>query len=98
MTFQFEKERVTAVSPEGRPMGFIVFPQVRTGLVNISQIMTYPAFRGQGVDNAMMEALLSYLERNDQKAALTSPFAQQYLEKNPKWKHILPGEMHFTTH
>ena len=98
MTFSFEKERMTAVSPEGQPMGFITFPRVRAGLVNISQIMTFPAFRGQGVDNAMMESLLTHLEQHHQKAALTSPFAQQYLEKNPKWRHILPSEMHFTTH
>ena len=98
MTFRFEKERITAVSPDGMPMGYITFPRVRAGLVNISQTMTLPAFRGQGVDSAMMEALLAHLERSHLKAALTAPFAQQYLEKNPKWKHLLPGEMHFTTH
>ena len=98
MNFIFEKERMTAVGPDGHAMGYIIFPRVRAGLVNISQIMTFPAFRGQGVDSAMMEALLSHLEQQNQKAALTSPFAQQYVETHPKWKHLLPGCIHFTTH
>ena len=46
----------------------------------------------------MMEALFSHLSKLGMKAALTCPFAQQYLEKNPQWKNILPGEIHFTRH
>lgn len=98
MTFAFDKERVTAISSEGIPMGFISFPQVRTGLVNISHAMTFPRFRGQGVAESMMEALLNHLTHQNQKAALTCPFAQQYIGNHPEWKHILPGEIHFTTH
>lgn len=98
MTFAFEKERMTAISEDGIPMGYITFPRVRGDLVNISHVMTYPRFRGQGVAESMMEALLAHLTRRNQKAALTCPYAQQYVSKQEKWKHILPGEMHFTTH
>ena len=96
MTFRFEKERITALTPEGRSMGFIAFPRIRAGLVNISQITVSSAFRGQGVEDAMLEALLAHLEEHGLKAALTCPFAQRYVEQNPRWKKILPGELHFT--
>ena len=84
MTFAFEKERVTAISPDGIPMGHIHFQQIKPSLVNIRQVKVLPAFRGQGIDSAMMEALLSYLERSNQKAALTAPLAQQYLAQGAK--------------
>jgi len=98
MTFVFEKERIRAVSDDGTPMGHIAFPRVRAGLVNISQVVTYSDFRGQNIAHAMMDALLPHLIRQGLKAALTSPFAQQYVHDHPQWKSVLPGEMHFTTH
>ena len=96
MTFSIQKERITAISPEGIPMGCITFPRVRAGLVNISQMTVFPDFRHQGVEDAMMEALLSHLEQQSQRAVLLCPFAQQYVEQNPQWKKILPGDIHFT--
>ena len=98
MTFAFEKERLTAVSSDGIPMGYITFPQIRPDLVNINHVMTYPKFRGQGVAENMMNALLTHLTGLNQKAALTCPFAQQYVSKHPQWQHLLPGHIHFTTH
>ena len=98
MTFSFDKERLAAISADGIPMGYIAFPLVRAGLVNISQVMTHPKFRGQHVESAMMDALLPHLIQQNLKAALTSPFAQQYVGSHPEWKSILPGELHFTKH
>lgn len=98
MTFSFQKERITAVSPEGVTMGYITFPGLRAGLVNINQMTVFPSFRGQQAEEAMMEALFSHLSGLGVKAALTCPFAQQYVQKHPRWKMILPEEIHFTRH
>ena len=98
MTFAFEKERMTAISSDGIPMGYITFPRVRSNLVNINHVMAYPKFRGQGVADGMMDALLSHLAEQNQKAALTCPYTQQYVRKHDEWKHILPDKLHFTTH
>lgn len=98
MNISFEKEHMTAISSSHIPMGFIDFPQVRPGLVNITQVRVSPQFRGQGVEDIMMEALLNHLSQQDRKAALSSPFAQQYVGKHPEWKHILPEKIHFTRH
>ena len=96
MTFRFDKESITALSPEGIPMGRICFPRIHAGLVNISQFTVLPAFRMQGVEDLLMEALLTHLEEQGLKAILTCSFAQQYVQKNPQWAKILPGEIHFT--
>lgn len=98
MTFTFEKERIRAVSDDGMPMGHIAFPRVRPGLVNISQVMIHPRYRGQNLEAAMMDALLPHLMRQGAKAAITNPFAQQYVSDHPEWKHVLPEEIHFTRH
>ena len=98
MTFSFQKERLTAASPEGVPMGYIAFPRIRAGLVNVVRVSVSPEFRGLGVEEAMMEALFSHLSKLGLRAALTCPFAQQYAEKQPRWRSLLPGEIHFTRH
>lgn len=98
MTFTFEKERMTAFDHGGSVMGYIAFPRIRPNLVNISQVFTHPDFRRQGVGEAMMEAVLTHLLDQNQKAALTCPFAQQYVGKHPQWKAILPGEIRCVTH
>lgn len=98
MTFAIEKERIRAIHEDGTPMGHITFPRVRAGLVNISQVMIHPEFRGQNVEQAMMDALLPHLMGQGMKAALTNPFAQRYVSDHPEWKHVLPGEIHFTRH
>ena len=98
MNVSFEKERMTIISGSHIPMGFIAFPHVRPGLVNITQVSVAPQFRGQGVEDVMMEALLNHLSQQNQKAALSSPFAQQYVGNHPEWKHILPQKIHFTRH
>ena len=96
MIFQFEKERITALTLEEMPMGYATFPRIRAGLVNISQMVIFPAFRKAGVEEAMMEALFAHLDQHDLKAVLLCPFAQQYVKKHPEWEKILPGEIHFT--
>lgn len=98
MTYSIEKERLTARGENGVLMGSVSFPRIRAGLVNISQVTVPPRFRGQGVEAGMMDALLNHLEGKHQKAALTSPYAQKYVENNARWKHILPEKIHFTTH
>ena len=98
MKFVFEKERMSVLTPDGTCMGRITFPRVKAGLVNIREVTVFPAFRGQGVEDAMLETLLKHLDTQGLKAALTCPVAQNYLASHPEWKRILPGEMHFTTH
>ena len=98
MTFAFEKEWMTAFSDDGTPMGWIRFPRIRAGLVNIDQISLQPEFRNMGIEETMMEALLPHLLQTHQKAALSCPFAQQYIGSHSEWSQILPGRMHFTVH
>lgn len=98
MTYSIEKERLTAHGENGILMGTVNFPRIRAGLVNISQVTVLSQFRGQGVEAGMMDALLDHLTRSNQKAALTSPYAQKYVENNTRWKHILPEKIHFTSH
>ena len=98
MIFEFGKEKITARSDSGIPMGMIRFPRVRAGLVNIDQIIVYSEFRDLGVEEQMMDALLPHLLQTHQKAVLSCPAVQQYVSRHEEWKQILPGSIHFTTH
>ena len=98
MTIQFQNGRLTARCGSGNIMGYITFPQIRKGLVNIDRVQVAPEYRGRGVETAMMEALLIHLRQQGMKAALTSPAVQRYVAENPDWKQILPESMHMTAH
>lgn len=98
MTFTIGKERLTAVDPHGVPMGYVSYPQIRAGLVNVSEVVTFPGFRDQGVAEALLGALFAHLSQTGRKAALTCPLAQQYLETHSRWKSVLPDSIHFTTY
>ena len=98
MEFTITKERITAIHSDGSPMGYITFPQVRAGLVTVDQMAIHPPFRGQGVEDALMEALFRHLSTQGRKAALRCSFAQGYLQAHPEWKSLLPDSIHFTTY
>ncbi|MBQ8599605.1 MAG: N-acetyltransferase [Oscillospiraceae bacterium] len=97
MPANFEKERMTMLTEDGIPMGYITFPQVKKNLVNIDHVLTYPKFRGQGNAANMMEALLAHLEQQEKKVILTCSYAQQYMADNPQWQHMM-GSVYFEKH
>ena len=98
MTISIVPEQLTAVAPDGSPMGRIEFPRIRRGLVNIRRVTVAPAFRHQGVEDAMLAALLAHLAEENQKAVLADPCAQRYVAGNPQWKAILPDGITCVTH
>lgn len=98
MTVRYEKSRLSAVDGAGKTMGYVTFPQIRKGLVNIDRVQIMPGYRKEGVETALLNALLIHLEQRGEKAALTSPAAQRHAAKNPRWKAVLPDSMHMTAH
>ena len=95
---QFQAGRLTAVSRAGKTMGYVTFPQIRKGLVNIDRVQIIPEFRSRGVEAVMLDALLMHLKEQGIRAVLTSPAAQRIAAENPQWKQILPDSMHMTSH
>lgn len=95
---QHQTGRLTAVSGAGKIMGYVTFPQIRKGLVNVDRVQIVPEYRYAGIEAALLDALLSHLQQQSMKAVLTSPAAQRYAAKNPQWKSVLPDSMHMTAH
>ena len=98
ITMKYEPGRLTALSSSGMTIGYITFPQIRKGLVNVDRLQIFPEYRGRGVEAMLMDALLAHLEQQDVKAALTSPAVQRYAAEHPEWKAVLPESMHMTAH
>lgn len=95
---QYQPGRLTAVNSAGKTMGYVTFPQIRKGLVNIDRVQIFPEYRLAGVETALLDALLPHLQQQGIKAALTSPAAQRHAAKNPRWKSVLPDSIHMTAH
>ena len=95
MPINFEKEKMTFINEDGIPMGYITFPEIKKGLVNIDHVLTYPKFRGQGNADNMMDTLLHHLDEKGCKVVLTCSFAQKYVADHPEWEHLLPTNIHF---
>ena len=98
ITMKYEAGRLTALSSSSMTMGYITFPQIRKGLVNVDRLQILPEYRGRGVEAMLMDALLAHLEQQDVKAALTSSKVQRYAAEHPEWKAVLPESMHMTAH
>lgn len=98
ITIQYQPGRLTAVSSAGKIMGYVTFPQIRKGLVNIDRVQIVPEYRLADVETILLDALLSHLQQQGMKAALTSPAAQRHVANNPLWKSVLPDSMHMTAH
>ena len=98
MTIAYQAERLTALDSGGRTMGYVTFPRIRKGLVNIDQVQILPAYRSRNLEETLLDALFSHLLQQGTKAALTSPVVQRYVAANPQWKAILPDSIHMTTH
>ena len=98
MTISYQTERLTALDSDGRTMGYVTFPRIRKGLVNIDQVQILPAYRSRNLEETLLDALFSHLLQQGTKAALTSPAVQRHAAANPKWKAILPDSIHMTTH
>lgn len=98
ISVQYQTGRLTAVDCAGKTVGYVSFPQIRKGLVNIERVQIAPEYRGRGVEAVLMDALLSHLKQKGTKAALTSPMAQRYAAEHSEWKTVLPESMHMTTH
>ena len=98
ITIAYQAERLTALNADGRTMGYVTFPRIRKGLVNIDLVQILPAYRGLNLEETLLDALFSHLLQQGTKAALTSPVVQRYVAANPQWKVILPDSIHMTTH
>lgn len=98
MTISYQAERLTCFDSDGRTMGYVTFPRIRKGLVNIDRVQIVPAYRDRKVEEALLDALLLHLRQQETKAVLTSPAAQRHAAANPRWKDVLPDSIHITTH
>lgn len=98
ITISHQTERLTALDSDGKIMGYVTFPRIRRGLVNIDRVQIIPAYRGLKVEEALLDELLLHLLQQETKAVLTSPEAQRHAAANPRWKEILPDSIHRTIH
>lgn len=57
--------------------------------VYVTHTYTPPEFRGRGIAAKLMEALISYCEKNNMKIYPICSYAISFFEKNAELKHML---------
>lgn len=57
--------------------------------VYVTHTYTPPEYRGKGIAAKLMEALISYCEKNNMKIYPICSYAVSFFEKNAKLRHVL---------
>lgn len=70
-------------------VGFITFPLIKDGVVNINQTFTHTSHRGKGIAKELMDALYIHLKENNLKAVLNCSYAVKYFERYEEKKDVL---------
>lgn len=70
-------------------VGFITFPLIKDGVVNINQTFTPTSHRGKGIAKELMDALYIHLKENNLKAVLNCSYAVKYFERYEEKKDVL---------
>lgn len=74
---------------EGEVVGFITFPFIRDGVVDITQTFTHTKHRGKGIAKILLDALYDYLKTNNLRAITSCSYAVKYFQRYPEKQDIL---------
>ena len=98
MKITWAGERMNLLDEDNSLAGYILFPGVKKGLVNVSEIYLYSQYRGKGYEALMMEELFARLRGQDSQMILTCSAAQKYLTDHPEHADLLAKDIHFEKH
>lgn len=89
MNFTEEKGRIVCYGEQGEVLAEITFPSMNRKTVNINHTFVDESLRGMGVAGQLMDAVVSYLEKNNKKALPTCSYAVGWFAKHPEYARLL---------
>ena len=84
-----ERHRFEAMR-DGRPIGELVY-RLDEGVMTIAHTEVDPAFEGQGIAGALVQAALAHARGERLKVQPTCPYADAYMERHPDTAPLRAG-------
>lgn len=88
MEIKYEESRLYAVNKEGTQMGEITFTLKGDDVLVAEHTKVEEEFRGEGVGEKLVEALVDKCRKDDKKIKAECPFVKDLLEKNKKYHDV----------
>ncbi len=89
MDFKYEKNKIYLNDENDQMIAVVTFPNIAEDTVNIDHTYVDKSLRGQGVAGKLMEALVTQLKANNQKAKPTCSYAVKWFTDHPEYSDIL---------
>ena len=74
---------------DGEVVGYITFPLIKAGVVNINHTFTHTKHRGKGIAKILTDALYDHLKEKNYKAIASCSYADAYFQRYPEKQDIL---------
>lgn len=74
---------------DGEVVGFVTFPFIKDGVVNINHTFTHTNHRGKGIAKLLVDALYDYLKEHNLKAISSCSYAVEYFKRYPEKQDVL---------
>jgi len=81
MEWKQETNRIFSTSQEGNLVSEATF-LTKDGIITVDHVYVNPTYRGQGIANEAMLAVIDYLRNNHLKLAASCPYAITWIENN----------------
>lgn len=74
---------------DGKEAGIMTYSHAGPDKIIIDHTEVNPAFKGQGVGNQLLQALVAYVRENDKKVIPLCPFAKSVFDKTEAIRDVL---------
>ena len=88
MEIKFEENRVYGVNKEGIQMGEITFKLMGDDVLIADHTKVEEAFRGEGVGEKLVDALVNKSRLDDKKIKAECPFVKAIMEKTKAYADV----------
>ncbi len=89
MEIQQEPNRMYFTNDSGETIAEVTFPAVSESVVEIDHTFVNSACRGGGIEGTLMENVGLLLRKEQKKARLTCPYAQDWFGRHPEYRDVV---------
>ena len=92
MELKKHSNRIWLEDEYGKEMAFVSFPQKSERIVSIASTVVDESLRGQGIADALLQALVQELRRTGRQAVPVCTYAVRWFARHPEYEDLLAGQ------
>lgn len=94
MIWNYKENQISSVDDKGETISEVDFVKSDNNSIDITHVFVSPEYRGQGVADNTMLAVVEYLRNQNLKATASCSYANSWLNKNEEeYADVISAEM-----